>query len=191
MINSLLRFSLAAVCLLLVSPAALAQSMIHAVSGTVTSISPKIRMIEVTTDDGTSGHFQWIAKSDGPIMYSRTVSADATAVDKFAAKGSHVIVYYFGEGEVRTAVAVRDLGNSPVKLISGTVIKCNRHDRLLTIHNSSGEEVTFHLDPTTVGDTDSGVEQGFHFDFNKGQPVRVTAAQADGGATALLIAPAM
>lgn len=191
MINSLLRFSLAAVCLLLINPAALAQSMIHAVSGTVKSVNPNIRMIEIATDDGTPGHFQWMAKSDGPIMFSRNVSEDSTAVDKFTTKGSHVIVYYFGDGEVRTAVAVRDLGSVPVKLISGKVIKCDRHDHLLTIHNDSGAEVTFHLDPKTVGDTETGVEEGFHFDFDKGEAVRVTATPADGGSTALLIAPAM
>jgi hypothetical protein len=191
MINSLRRFTLVAVCLLPMSTAALAQSMIHAVSGTVTSISPKIRMIEIATDDGTSGHFQWMSKSDGPIMFDKTVSSDSTAVDKFATKGSHVIVYYFGDGEIRTAVAVRDLGSVPMKLISGKVIKCDRHDHLLTIHNDSGAEVTFHLDPKTVGDTETGVEQGFHFNFDKGTAVRVTATQVDDGVTALLIAPAM
>jgi hypothetical protein len=191
MMKRLFAVCLAAACLPLANPAAVAQSMVHALSGKVIAVYPKVKMTEVATDDGSSGNFQWIAKSAGPILFAKNVSEDTTAVDKFESKGDHVIVFYVGDVDNRTAVAVRDLGSAPVKIVSGTVLKCNRHDKMLTIQNSSGAEVSFRLDPKTVGDTENGVQEDFHFDFSKGQPVRVTAVQATDGNTALLIAPAM
>ena len=146
-------------------------------------------MLEVTTDDGSSGNFQWVKKSDGLIEFDKTVSADAITPDKFTAKGNHVIVYYFGDDTVRTVVAVHDLGDGSVAKATGTVVKLSRKEHLLTIKNSSGAEESFHLDPKTVADTATGVMQGFKSDLSKGDQVRVTSAQADGGATALLIVP--
>ena len=49
--------------------------------------------------------------------------------------------------------------------------------------------MSFHLDPKTVADTATGVAQGFKYDLSKGKQVLVTAAQADGSDTALLIVP--
>jgi hypothetical protein len=46
------------------------------------------------------------------------------------------------------------------------------------------------LDPKTVADTATGVAQGFKYDLSKGDHVRVTATNANGSDTALLIAPA-
>lgn len=181
---------LIATCFALVTTVAHAQQRIHALSGTVKSINPKISMIEVETDDGSSSHFRW-PKTDGPAFeFDKAVSADATAADKFTTSGHHVIVYYYGEDTVRTVVAVRDLGDVPVQKSTGTVVKLNRHDRLLTIKNESGTEVSFHLDPKTVADTATGVSQGFKYDLSKGAQVRVIAAQADGSGMALLIGPA-
>jgi hypothetical protein len=187
--NSLFAVCLAATCLLLTAPAAVAQAMIHAVSGIVVSNSSKGRMLEIATDDGSSGHFEWAKKSDGAIDFDKNVSADSTAVDKFETQGTHVIVYYFGDGDERRAVAVHDLGAAPVNAIRGSVIKFNRNGRELTIKDGSGAELTYHLDLKTVGDTEIGVRTAMHYDFSKGQPVRVTTEKSDANATALLIAP--
>ena len=51
--------------------------------------------------------------------------------------------------------------------------------------------MSFHLDPKTVADTATGVTENFKFDLNKGDAVLVTAAQANGSDTALLIVPAV
>ncbi len=186
-----LRTCLIATCFALVTTIVHAQERVHALSGTVTSINAKIGMTEVDTDDGSSGHFRW-AKPAGPaIDFDKTVSAEAIAPDKFTANGHHVIVYYYGEGSVRTVVALHDLGDSSVEKSTGTVVKLNRHDHSLTIKNAGGAEVLFHLDPKTVADTTTGVMQGFKFDLSKGDSVRVTAAQANGSDTALLIVPAV
>jgi hypothetical protein len=185
------RTCLFAACFALVTTMVHAQERVHALSGTVTSINAKIGMIDVDTDDGSSGHFRWM-KTPGPaVEFDKMVSADATAADKFTTNGHHVIVYYYGEGTVRTAVALRDLGDGSLEKSTGTVVKLNRHDRLLTIKNAAGAEVSYHLDPKTVADTATGVTQGFKFDLSKGDSVRVTATQANGSDTALLIVPAV
>jgi hypothetical protein len=177
--------------LALASSSVIAQQRIHALSGTVTWVNAKIKMTEISTDNGTSGHFEWLKKSDGEIDFDKNVKADATDADKFTNKGAHVIVFFIGDGDIRTIVALRDLGAGPLENTSGTVVKLNRHDRMLTIKNSAGAEETFHIDAKTVADTMNGVSGNFKFDFSKGDAVRVTAAPSDGGETALLIAPTM
>jgi hypothetical protein len=173
----------------LVSAVANAQIRIHALSGTVTSINPKIQMTEINPDDGSSPHFEWIKKSDGAIDFDKSVSSDAVSADKFAIKDTHVIVYYFGEGEKRTVVALHDLGTGPLLKSSGTVVKFNKHDHLLTITNGTGGEETYRTDAKTVGDTENGVATNNKFDFAKGIHVRVVAAQTGDSQTALLIVP--
>lgn len=192
MLKALFTACFFATCFTFAISIAHGQQRVHALSGTVTSINAKISMIEIDTDDGTSGHFRWLKASDGAIDFDKAVSADSTAADKFTTKGNHVIVYYFGEGGVRTVVALHDLGDGSMEKSTGTVVKLNRHDHLLTIKNSAGAELSYRLDPKTVADTANGVSEGFKFDLSKGDSVRVTAdAQATGSGTALLIAPTM
>jgi hypothetical protein len=185
-----LKSCLIATCFALVAMASHAQERVHALSGTVTSINAKISMIEVDTDDGSSGHFRWTKPAGTTFDFDKTVSADATEADKFTTKGNHVIVYYYGEGTIRTVVALHDLGDGSMQKSTGTVVKLNRRDRLLTIKNEAGTEMSFHLDPKTVADTATGVAEGFKYDLSKGEQVRVTATQVSGSDTALLIAPA-
>ena len=184
-----LRLCSIAACFALATTVIHAQERVHALSGTVTAINSKISMIEIETDDGSPSHFRW-AKTAAAIEFDKTVSADSTAADRFTSKGHHVIVYYYGEDTVRTVVALHDLGDGSVQKSTGTVVKLNRRDRLLTIKNESGTEVSFRLDPKTVADTENGVSQGFKYDLSKGAQVRVIASQTDGSGMALLIGPA-
>jgi len=155
----------------------------------VTAIHPKVEMISIEMDDGTPLYFHWVKRSDGAIEFDKNVKADATAVDKFDTGETHVIVYYFGDGDVRTAVALHDLGKGPVEKKTGAVVKFNKHDRLLTLKNSEGTEESIHIDSKTVADTSIGVATNFKFDYAKGDRVRVTSATVNGISTALLIAP--
>jgi hypothetical protein len=184
------KASFTAICFVLVASAAVAQQRVHALSGTITSINSKIRMIEVDTDDGSSGHFDFL-KAGTAIEFDKSVSADATAADKFTADKTHAIVYFVGQGDVRSAVALRSLGDGQLKTTTGTVVRFNRHDHVLIIKGSSGTEESFAIDAKTVADTETGVSQSFKFDFNKGKAVRVTALTTNGNATALLIVPVM
>jgi hypothetical protein len=184
------KIVLLATCFSLAPSIAIAQQRVHALSGTLKTIYPKIQMTEIDTDDGSSGHFQWLKKSDGAIDFEKNVSADAIAADKFTTKDTHVIVYFCGEGEVRTIIALRDLGAGPLANSTGTVVKLDRHEHLLTIKNSKGGEESFHIDPKTVADTEYGVATNYKFDLSKGTQVRVLSTQANGSQTALLITPA-
>ncbi len=129
--------SLALLCLSTAWIAAPAQQMVHALSGTVVSVTPNIKMIEVSCDDGTTTDFQWSKKAGQAIEFDKSVSEDATAVEISAVKGSHVIVYFSGDGSPRTAVAVRKLEEAAVKETSGTVVKLDRHEHLLTIRSAA------------------------------------------------------
>ena len=168
---------------------AAAQETVHAVSGTVISIHPKVGTIELNTDDGSSGDFECLKSADHPLNFNKDVKANSIAAAKFTGNGNHVILYYFGDGDVRTAVAIHDLGKTQVTEISGTVIKFNRHDRTLLLKSSAGKDESFNINPETVGDTPTGVAQNFKFDFNKGNAVTVTSTQTNGTQAALLIEP--
>lgn len=183
------KIVLLATCFSLMPSIAIAQARVHALSGTVSTIYPKVKMTEIDTDNGSPGHFEWLTKSDGPIEFDKSISADAIVADKFTTLQTHVIVYYCGEGDVRTLVALHDLGAGPLANSTGTVVKLDRHEHLLTIKNSKGGEESFHLDPRTVADTEVGVATNFKFDLSKGTQVRVLATQANGSQTALLITP--
>ena len=150
---------------------------------------PNFRMIEVTSDDGTASHFQWMRKADGAITFDKNVSADSTSGNDAAVKGDHIIVYYFGDGDPRIAVAIHSLGQTGITQSEGTVVKLDKHEHTLTIRPISGPDLTFHLDEKTVADTPNGVSENFKFDFDKGQYVRVTSSGDTGNATAWLIAP--
>jgi hypothetical protein len=182
------RASLLAICFSLAISIAKAQEMVHAVSGTVTTVHPKIQMTDIETDDGSPGSFEW-PKSRVSMEFDKNVSAETVAADKFTALQTHVIVYYYGVGEVRTMVAVHDLGTGPFVKSAGRVVKLDRRSHVLTIQNSTGGEETFTIDAKTVADTEIGVATNYKFDYNKGIQVRVLATQSSGSQTALLIAP--
>jgi hypothetical protein len=191
MMKGLIKPCLIALCFAVAASPAFCQEMIHAVSGTVTAIHPKIGMIEIATDDGSSGHFNCAKTSGVSYDFDKSVKADATEAGKFTGTGAHVIVFYFGDGDVRTAVALQLLTGAPIKTITGTVVKFNRHQHLLTIKNSAGDEESFSMNSKTVTDTMTGVADDFKYDFDKGQSVQVTASAAKGIEAALLIAPAV
>ena len=184
--KQMIHVAVAALCLPVAAVTAHAQTMVHAISGTVVSVMPNLKMIEVQTDDGADSHFQWVRSDKEKIDFDKNVSADSTAVNGSAVKGNHIIVYYFGDGDPRVAVALRDLG-AAAQAETGTVVKLDKHDHVLLLKNDSGAEITFHLDPKTVGDTPTGVSENFKFDFNKGQYLRVIFTKADDGPTAWLI----
>lgn len=182
------RAFLLTICFSLTVSTAKAQEMVHAVSGTVTTIHPKIQMTDIQTDDGSPDSFQW-TKSGVSMNFDKGVSADAVTADKFTTLQAHVIAYYYGVGEVRTLVALHDVGTGPFVKSIGRVVKLDRRAHLLTIQNSKGGDETFAIDAKTVADTDTGVVTNYKFDYNKGVQVRVLATQANGSQTALLIFP--
>jgi hypothetical protein len=82
---------------------------------------------------------------------------------------------------------LEDLGTGPFKESSGTVVKFDRHERVLTLKNDSGVEESFHLNPQTVAETPSGAVEGLELDAKDGDQVQVTASPVNGNETALFI----
>jgi hypothetical protein len=167
--------------------AATAQEVVHALCGTIRSINSNAKTITVGTDDGTTRFFKESTNSNASIDFDKRIRAEATAADAFTKSGVRVIVYYFGEGDVQTAVALQELGAGPFEERSGTVVKFDRHERALTLKNNSGVEETFHLNPTTVAETRYGAAEGLELDSKDGDQVKVTASSVNGSETALFI----
>jgi len=174
-------------CFFLAAFAATAQEVVHALCGTVRSINSTAKTITVGTDDGSEGLFKDFAKSNASLDFDKRIRAKATTADAFTKNGVRVIVYYFWDGDVRTAVALQDLGTGPFEKSSGKVANFNRHEHVLTLKNNSGVEESFHISPKTVAETALGAVEGYELNLEDGDQVRVTASSVNGGETALFI----
>jgi len=186
MMKEILKTCLLAACFLLVSDAATAQEVVHALTGTVTSIDASAKTITVYTDNRSEGFFKDMTNSNTPIEFDKDIRANATAVDSFKMKGAYVIVFYFGGGGVRTAVALRSLGAGPFSKDTGTVVKIEGKNSI-SITDESGAIKSFKLTSNTVAETEYGAVIGAKYQPHKGDKVRVTATAVNGSATALLI----
>lgn len=166
---------------------ATAQEVVHALCGTVRSINSIAQTITVDTDDGSEGLFKDLTNSSVSLDFDKRIRADSTAPAAFTKKGVRAIVYYFGDSDVRTAVALQNLGTGPFKRSSGTVVRFRRNEHVLTLKRNSGDEESFQISPKTVAETALGAVTGYELDFHDGDQVRVTAAPVNGGEEALFI----
>ena len=167
--------------------AATAQEVVHALCGTVRSINPMNKTITVGMNNGTVMLFNESTKSKASLDFDKGIRSESTTVESFTKSGVRVILYYFGNGDTQTAVALEDLGTGPFEERSGTVVKFDRHERVLTLRNNSGVEETFHLNPKTVAETPYGAAEGLELDSKDGDQVTVTASSGNGNETALFI----
>ncbi len=174
-------------CLASISVAATAQEVVHALTGTVKSIDGLSKTVTIFTDSGSQSDFKDLTNSKIPIAFEKKIRADATPVDTFKKVGTYVIVFYFGDSDQRTAVALRNLGTGPFTSSTGTVVKFEFKAHSITVRDNSGQVQTFKITPDTVAETFSGVVDGFKFQAQKGEQVRVVGATADGSATALFV----
>ena len=149
--------------------AANAQEVVHALAGTVTYINPTSKTIIINTDDGSEPLFKAMTASNMSLDFAKDIRANSTPADTFTKKGAHVIVYYFGDGDERTAVALGDLGGGPLQKISGSVYKFDKHQHLLTIKDATGTSESFHIDPKTVAETALGAVEGERFGPREGR----------------------
>jgi hypothetical protein len=164
--------------------AAIAQEVVHALTGTVTSMNPG-KSIKVDTDEGPEVDFQDMTKANIPLEFDKDLRAQATSADRFNTKGTHVIVYYFGEGDLRTAVALQGLPPGQLKNTIGTVVKFDKHEHMMTVESAAGAVQSFQIGPATVVESSVGAVDGRRFSPQKHDQLRVTAAQ--GSDTALFI----
>jgi hypothetical protein len=188
MLRGFLRFSILVGCFSLVSLAATAQEVVHALIGNVSAVDSTAKTITVITDNGSEGLFKDMTNSNTKILFDKNVRSDATAAGEFKKSGVRVIVYYFGSDMgTRTAVALRSLGPGPFTKITGTVVKFDNGDHLLSIKDQSGAVTSFKITSDTVVETGMGAREGFSFQPQTGDQVRVNAMQVNGIVTALFI----
>jgi hypothetical protein len=164
-----------------------AQEVVHALAGVVSSINTTQKTIDVKTDDGSEGLFKDMTKPNISLDFEKNIRAGSTPAEDFNKNGDNVIVYYFGDTDERTAVALKDLGQGPLKKINGIVTKFDRRHHLMTVKDASGASESFQIGPETVAESAVGVVEGERFDPGKGDQVRITAALANGNEEALFI----
>jgi len=152
--------------------AASAQMAVHAVAGTVESI--KTDAISLAVDNATESKFQLGGTAGVRLDFSSDLRAAATDATKFHKSGDYVLVYFYGWGNDRTAVAVKDLGPGTYAKLQGTVTAFDKHSRTITLKDDAGKEVSMTLGNDLVVDTDSGVDNGRKFSPHKGDTIRVT-----------------
>jgi hypothetical protein len=174
-------------CFASISVAATAQQVVHALTGTVSSIDGLSKTVTVYTDSGSQSDFKDLTNSKTPAAFDKKIRADATSVDTFKKVGSYVIVFYFGDSDKRSAVALRNLGAGPFTSLTGTVVKFESKAHSIAVKDNSGQVQTFKITSDTVAETFAGVVDGFKFQAQKGDQVRVVGATADGSATALFV----
>jgi len=163
-----------------------AQWVIHALGGTLKSTSTGAKTIVLNTDDGTPGDFQIPILSKVSMNFDKEVRSETVAPDKFSGKDGQVIVFFYGDGVVRTAVALESAGAGPFQKITGTVVKYDKHDRVITLQTDAGE-MTFPICDKTIVDTPDGVVPGRKFSAERGDHLRLLAQKKDGQQQTLLI----
>lgn len=166
---------------------ATAQEIVHALSGKAVSIDAQAKTLQIKTNDGSEGDFQFPPTKSQEMSFDREVQGRTTPLSAFNKVGDDVVVFYYGNGGVRTAVAVQDLGSGPLTTIEGTVTAFNRHQQTLSVKQDTGKTQSFKIDPKAMADSPMGAVAADRFAPQKGDHVRVIAKVQDSGQTALFI----
>jgi hypothetical protein len=172
---------------LCVSVPSASQEVIHALTGTVTEINETTKAITVFQDNGSQGVFQQMSSAKTHITFDKKVADVTTAAGKFDKSGAYTIVFYFGGGDSRTVVALKNLGAGPFESTVGTVTKVEGHNRSITVVDKAGAVHTFKIVTDTVAESGMGAVAGEKFSVNKGDQVRVVSSTVGSDSTALFL----
>jgi hypothetical protein len=170
--------------------AASAQEVVHALQGTVQNTNPKAGTISLNTGDELGGSFKDMPSANAAKAIDKDLRAEVVPAGSFTNKGDQVILLYEGYGEQRTAVAVHDLGVTPVTDTVGTVQRFDKHVHILTIKTDAGKPATFHLDAKTIADAPNGATDGLRYEPSKGDHVKIASVTDSGNQLAVFIGPA-
>ena len=162
-----------------------AQEVIHAVTGVVTKVDSSAHTITLTSSDGTQTVVKDEAEHHPHYDFDKALQSEAVDSSTFDKLGDRVILYYFGEGWQRRAVAIKDLGPAPLKLTSGQVAHWDHHHHVITIKAADGTKQTFQLDNKTAVDTPMGVVNGEKFDPQNGDQISIKYLNKDGSNAAV------
>lgn len=173
-------------CFGLISVAATAQQVVHALTGTVSSINSASKTISVFQDNGNQDSFSDATSSKAKLNIDKKVALDTTAADVFKKTGAYVVVLYYGNDTDRTAVALKSLGTGPFTSATGTVVKFEGK-RAISVQDSSGTTQTYKITQDTIGEGYLGAVDGYKFQVSKGDKVRIVASKDGPEATALFV----
>ncbi len=165
---------------------ALAQEVVHALTGTVSSIDASDKTITMFLDGGKQGIFKDMTNQKVSMSVDKKLLADSAAPDESRKQGAYVVVFYVGGSDTRGAVALRSLGSGPFTATTGTVAKFEPH-RSLSVQDETGAVQTFALGADTIAEGVSGAVSGLKFQADKGDHVRIVGATKNGTATALFV----
>lgn len=186
MLGALMKSCALAGCLVSLPISAAAQQVVHALTGTVSSINKASETVAVLQDVGGDGVFQNPANPKSRVTLDKKIEPGTVAADAFKENGAYVIVFYYGGSDNRTVVAFKNLGSGPFASTAGTVKKYERA-RAVTIQDQSGAVQTFKIVPDTVAEGYAGAVDGTKFQVSGGDKVRIVSAVVDGSPTVLFI----
>jgi hypothetical protein len=173
-------------CFGLVSAAATAQQVVHALTGTVSSINSGTKTITVFQDNGTESDFNDGTTEKSRLPIDKKIAIDTSAGEALKKTGAYVVVLYYGGDSERTAVAFKSLGAGPFSSATGTVVKFEgKHS--ISLMDSTGATQTYKITPETIGEGYLGAVDGNKFQVSKGDKVHVVASGESGSPTAVFI----
>jgi hypothetical protein len=181
------HFAVTTIALAMLCGSAGAQMMVHAISGVVKAIDPNANMLQLTVDTGDTSQFKLTRDGKVSLDFDKALQSDAVNAEKFQHVGDYVVVYYYGYGDDRTAVAVKDLGAGPFEKIEGSVVSYDKHDRTMTVKDDAGKTESFALGDHLVVDTGMSVAGGRGYEPHKGWHVRVTYTKSGDKNTAVFV----
>lgn len=167
--------------------AACAQEVVHAVTGVVTKVDSATHTITLTTNDGSQMVLQDETGSHSSYAFDKALQSKSMASTAFDKTGNRAVVYYFGDGTQRRAVAVEDLGPAPLKASSGQITHWDHHHHTVTIKAADGSKQSFQLDDATVVDTPMGVVNGDKFDGQNGDQISIRYMDKGGANQAVFL----
>jgi hypothetical protein len=173
-------------CLGFVAVPATAQQVVHALTGTVSAIDSASKTISVFQDNGLQGDFSDATGSKAHLSIDKKVALDTTAADVFKKTGAYVVVLYYGGDSARTAVALKNLGSGPFTSTTGTVVKFDSK-HTIQVEDGSGVTQSYKINQDTIGEGYMGAVDGYRFQAQKGDNVRIVASKDDSGLTALFV----
>ena len=176
-----------AVCLGCLSVAASAQQVVHALTGTVSSIDEVSKTLTVFQDNGSEGQFKDMTNAKSHVLIDKKIALEQTSLEASKKKGSYVIVFYCGDNDSRSVVALKGLGAGPFTSTEGTVLKFEGKGHSVSIQDKSGATQIFRIAQETVAEGYMGVVDGYKFQASKGDRIRVVGTTENGALTALFV----
>ncbi len=174
-------------CLGPLAVVATAQEVVHALTGTVSSVDDLSKTLTVFQDNGSEGQFKDMTSAKTHVVIDKKIALDSSAAEANKKKGTYVIVFYFGDNEGRSAVALKNLGAGPFTSTEGTVTKFEAKQHSITLQDKSGAVQTFKIAENTVAEGYMGAVDGYKFQASKGDHVRVVGTTDSGAVTALFM----